>query len=38
MTMSSYTGPAVLVADGVLISVELNVRTYESIVGAHVRR
>ena len=38
VTMSSYTGPAVLVADGVLISVDLDVRTYESIVGAHVRR
>ena len=36
--MSSYTGPAVLVVGGVLVSVDLDLRTYESIVGAHVRR
>ena len=37
-SMNRYTGPAVLVADGVLVSIDLDVRTYESVVGARVRR
>ncbi len=36
--MSGYTGPAILVVGGVLVSVDLDVRTYESVIGAHVRR
>ena len=37
-SMNRYVGPAVLVANGVLVSVDLDVRTYESVVGARVRR